>query len=283
MKKEIIMTGRTVDEAVELACKELEVARENVNVEILEMSKKAFFGLKVTPAKVKVTFEKTKGDMAAEYIEEILTAMGISAQIEVENTDDGALIKLEGDDLGVIIGRRGETLDALQYLASIVANRSEGDYFRITIDSGNFREKREATLKNLAAKISAQALRTGRSVTLEPMNPYERRIIHSAVQEIEGVVSTSKGEEPHRCVVVSPTNPKKHNDRRRSDRDNRRGGYRKNSFNRGAQRRSFDDNSEANTKREAESYNDEYSEHESVPVVDNNDSPQTSLYSKIEL
>ena len=280
MKKEIVMSGKNVDEAVELACQELGVSRDSVEIEILELPKKAFFGLKVTPAKVKVTFEKTKGDLAAEYIDEILKAMGVSAQINVENTEDGALIKLEGDDLGVIIGRRGETLDALQYLASLVANRSEGDYFRITIDSGNFREKREATLKNLAAKISAQALRTGRSVTLEPMNPYERRIIHSAVQNIDGVVSTSSGEEPHRCVIVSPTNPKKFNDRRR---DRRQGGQRKGSDFKNSKRRNFNDEKRERREERVNQENTEYNDHPSVPVVDNNDSPNSPLYSKIEL
>ena len=282
MKKEVVMTGKNVEEAVELACRELGASRDSVQVEIIELQKKAFFGLKVTPAKVRVTFERTKGDLAAEYVSDILKAMDITAEIKVESTDDGALIKLEGEDLGVIIGRRGETIDAIQYLASLVANRGEGEYFRITIDSGNFREKREATLKNLAAKIAAQAIRTGRSVTLEPMNPYERRIIHSEVQNIEGVVSTSRGDEPHRCVVVSPTNPRRYNNDRRRDRRNSSGGPKKNgSFNRGAKRRSCNDGQRVddirNDVKPAEK------EASDLAVHDNDISNESPLYSKIEL
>lgn len=116
---------------------------------------------------------------------------------------------LTGDGLGVLIGRRGETLDALQYLSGLVANRMEGEYFRITIDSGNYREKRERTLELLAKKLSSQVLKNGRSMTLEPMNPYERRIIHATVQNIDGVSSSSIGEEPNRRVVISSANSRR--------------------------------------------------------------------------
>lgn len=272
MKKEIVMTGRNVEEAVALACEELGVSRDSVEVEVIELQKKSFFGLKVTPAKVKVTFEQTKGDLAAEYVGEILEAMGVKAEITVENTDDGALIKLEGDALGVIIGRRGETLDALQYLASLVANRSEGDYFRITIDSGNFREKREVTLKNLASKIASQAIRTGRSVTLEPMNPYERRIIHATVSEFEGVSSKSVGEDPNRKVVVMSDNPRRSGGRGngRNNRGGRGGNYR------GRERRDYDNRPESGEKsgEPAQKINDE----EYFKLLDKNGS-----YGKIEL
>ena len=138
--------------------------------------------------------------------------MGLDqVQIDVTETENCANITLSGDGLGVLIGRRGETLDALQYLAGLVANRLEGDYYRIVVDSGNYREKREKTLENLAKKLSSQVIRTGRSVTLEPMNPYERRVIHATIQGIDGVTSSSIGEEPSRRVVISSTNPVKKN------------------------------------------------------------------------
>ena len=126
--------------------------------------------------------------------------------IDVEMKEDSAILTLVGENLGILIGRHGETLDALQYLTSLVCNRVEGSYFRITLDCGNYREKREEALKELAKKISVKVKRTGRSQTLEPMNPYERRIIHAVLTDIDGVTSKSKGEEPYRRVVVISTN-----------------------------------------------------------------------------
>lgn len=149
-----------------------------------------------------------KARTAADYVKSVLGEMGVAAEISIAYTDNGIVMRLSGEGLGVIIGRRGETLDALQYLSGLVANRQEGDYMRVTIDSGNYREKRERTLQQLARKLSNSAIRYGRPSTLEPMNPYERRIIHSTVSGIEGVTSSSIGEEPNRRVVISPTNPR---------------------------------------------------------------------------
>ena len=206
MKKEFIQTGRTVDEATQLACEALGVNREDIEVQILELPKKGLFGNLKVPAKISVTYEVSKVKTAVQYIEDILNHMGIKDfEIKVTEEEESAQISLEGPDLGVVIGRRGETLDAIQYLCSLVANRDSGEYFRITIDSGDFRQKREKTLENLAKKLAHNALKSGRSITLEPMNPYERRIIHSAVGKINGVTSTSIGEEPNRRVVISST------------------------------------------------------------------------------
>ena len=145
-----------------------------------------------------------KAKAAADYVHNVLEEIGVTAEITVAFTENGILLRLTGEGLGVVIGRRGETLDALQYLSGLVANRLEGDYMRVTIDSGNYREKREHTLEQLAKKLSASAIRYGRPSTLEPMNPYERRIIHSTVSNIEGVSSSSVGEEPNRRVVITP-------------------------------------------------------------------------------
>lgn len=147
---------------------------------------------------------REKTEKAAAYLAEIMRAMGFET-IEVTPAyySENVCLKLGGAQLGVVIGRRGETLDALQYLTSLVANRGEGEYIRVNIDSGNYREKREKTLTALARKLALQAVRTGKSTTLEPMNPYERRVIHGAVSQIRGAVSTSIGADPNRRVVIS--------------------------------------------------------------------------------
>ena len=150
------------------------------------------------PAEEKRVYDLgNKPEVAAEYVKNILLAMGLD-QITVTHTvkDNVLNIKLEGD------------VDALQYLAGLTANRGEGDYMRIVIDSGNYRDKRRGTLEQLAKKLANGVIKTGRSTTLEPMNPYERRIIHSTIAEIKGVTSASTGEEPNRCVVISSTEPK---------------------------------------------------------------------------
>lgn len=228
--KEAIGTGKTVDDAINKGCEELGLTREAVQFEILELPKKGFFGLSTSPAKVRVFVEKSKVDAAVEYVTEILEVMGVHANITVKQEGSNAELLLEGEGLGVIIGRRGETLDALQYLSGLVANRLEGDYVKITLDSGNYREKREKTIEALAIKIAKNAVKTGRSSTLEPMNSYERRIIHAAVSQIEGATSASIGEEPNRRVVISSTNPRKYPPREggrgRNDRRPGRGGNR---------------------------------------------------------
>ena len=212
MNREVIATGRTVDEALDKAYEQLGISRDEAQFEILDLPKKGFLGLGASPSKVRVFIEVSKAQCAVDYLQSIFHQMGLDqVQIDVTETENCANITLSGDGLGVLIGRRGETLDALQYLAGLVANRLEGDYYRIVVDSGNYREKREKTLENLAKKLSSQVIRTDRSVTLEPMNPYERRVIHATIQGIDGVTSSSIGEEPSRRVVISSTNPVKKN------------------------------------------------------------------------
>lgn len=208
--KEIIMTGKTVELAIEEACRELGVSRDNIDFEIIDMPKKGFLGLKSYPAKVRVTVQEDKAAVAVAYVESILRAMGATTfTLESSQEGENLNITLKGEDLGFVIGRRGETIDAIQYLAGLAVNRLEGDYLRITIDSGNFREKREKTLESLARRLARNVVKSGRSVTLEPMNPYERRIIHSTVATVEGATSASTGEEPNRRVVISSLNPVK--------------------------------------------------------------------------
>ena len=232
--KEIITTGKTVDLAIEEACRQLQTAREKVEFEIIDLPKKGLFGLKTYPAKVRVFVKENKEEMAVEYITAVLKAMGAQDFTAEANRDGENLnITLKGDDLGFVIGRRGETIDAIQYLASLAVNRLDGDYMRITIDSGNFREKREKTLESLARRLARNVVKSGRSMTLEPMNPYERRIIHATVATVEGATSSSIGEEPNRRVVISSTNPvKKYNNNYKGKKkpyNNGKGGYRQNS------------------------------------------------------
>lgn len=206
--KEIIETGRTVEEAIKKGRQA--IGNEDALFEIIETPRKGFLGLKMYPAKVRVYMEEGKDQMAITYLHGVLDAMGAhNFNITEKMVGENLSLTLEGDDLGFIIGRRGETLDALQYITSLVVNRMEGDYMRVTIDSGNFRENREKTLEGLARRLARNTVKTGRSVTLEAMNPYERRIIHATVSTVEGAGSSSIGEEPNRRVVIHATNPKR--------------------------------------------------------------------------
>lgn len=146
--------------------------------------------------------EKKVVENGKAYLEKVLKGMNVDATLSAGKGESGLEILIEGKDLGVVVGRRGETLDALQYLTILAANRKESGYNRITLNTGNYREKRNATLISLAERMANQSIRQGRNVTLEPMNPYERRIIHTAVQNIKGVTSWSVGDEPNRRVVI---------------------------------------------------------------------------------
>ena len=207
MIKEAIGTADTLEEAKELACRELNADESSdIQFEVLQMPEKKKLGLfGGCPAKVRAYIEVTPISVAEDYLRKVLECMGTQdVEITAQKTDDGAVFTVEGDDVGHIIGRRGETLDALQYLCGLVANHVDGSYFRVTIDAGNYREKREKTLENLGRKHGILAARKGIRHSFEPMNPYERRIIHTAVQEIDGATSWSEGENQDRHVVIGP-------------------------------------------------------------------------------
>ena len=238
--KEAIGTGNTVEEAFEAACKELGVESHEAEFEILEMPVKKTFGLfGGNPAKVRAYVKDSPADAAAQYLKNILSNMGLSnVQFDIQEEESGALISLSGEDVGFIIGHRGETLDALQYLAGLVANHIENTYFRITLDIGNYREKRKDTLEVLGKKIANKAVKSGRNCSLEPMNPYERRIIHTAVQTVEGAKSWSEGEDLNRHVVIGPVDGERPQPRkpyhsrgpRKPYGDKSRGDYHKNNY-----------------------------------------------------
>ena len=305
-------TGKTVDEARAKACALLGVQAEDMNVsyEVLEMPQKTgFLGLKLTPAKVRVSVEEpdapkapeapaaeapapapveekvevpaapaaeeaapaeepkaeeaapvaeaapaeeaeevevpinieenSKVKAAVEYLQEVITRMGVNdVTFSAVQKGEATIIRLDGEKLGALIGRRGETMESLSYLASLVANRLEGDYIKLGLDVAGYRDKRESNLTALAQRIGAKVRKTGRSFAMEPMNPYERRIIHSAIGKMEGVRSESKGEGRDRRVVIYSTAPDAQTDNTYGERrprgngrrngGNRNGGYRGN-------------------------------------------------------
>lgn len=255
MKK--IYTGKSLDELKALAIseiKELGVDEADIKITVVEEPVKKLFGKK-GDYKIEVEFETVteaapaaadetapaeaaeaapavtdadhteKVAMAAAYLEKVLTALGVEDfKVNIIEKEDITVLDIVGEKLGIVIGRRGETLDSLQYLAILASNRHDEPYCRITVDCNGYRDKREETLKSLAERTANKVLRQGRRITLEPMNPYERRIIHSKVAEIEGVYSNSIGEEPYRKVVISASQPHRDNNRRNDRKGGRRNG-----------------------------------------------------------
>lgn len=202
--KVIEMTGRTVEEALKNALNELKVTEDKIEVEVLDAGNKGFFNLiGARPAKIRVKVKRDYMYEAKTFIRDVLDHMGVRAEIRVKEENNIVKVSLTGPDMGILIGYRGETLDSLQYLISLVVNKGhEMEYKRVILDTENYRTKREETLKRLARRIAEKVRRTGRFVKLEPMNPYERRIIHSALQNDFYVNTYSEGEEPFRRVVV---------------------------------------------------------------------------------
>lgn len=230
MNREAIATGATVEEARAKACEMLgvETYDDNVDFEIIEMQSKKILGLfGGHPAKVRVFVKTTPAQAAAEYLDSIIKAMGLNdIQMNVEEKEKNVInIEITGEDVGSVIGRRGETLDALQYLTCLVANHVDNSYCRVTINTGDYREKREKTLEILGRKLGIKAAKTGKKSSLEPMNPYERRIIHTAVQKVNGAISWSEGENINRHVVIGPDPKNKGNYRNNRQGNNNRRPY----------------------------------------------------------
>ena len=219
MLREAICTGATVEEAKEAACRELgvETYDDRIEFEILEMQAKKVLGLfGGRPAKVKVTLKLSAAQAAEDYIRNIINCMDLhDISLSTTEADNIITIDIEGEDVGFIIGRRGETMDALQYLACLAANHVDPSYKRVVINTGDYREKREKTLESLGRRLAIKAAKTGRKSSLEPMNPYERRIIHTAVQKVNGATSWSEGENMNRHVVIGPDGKREFNNRDR--------------------------------------------------------------------
>ena len=202
--KKIETSGKTVEEAIENGLKELHVKRDKVNIEIVEMGSKGIFGFGSKPAKVRLSINHDYETVARGFLGDIFDKMGIKPEIVIKDSGDIINVTLSGPQMGILIGYRGETLDALQYLLSLVVNRQNKDveYKKVILDTENYRQKREETLIRLANRLAYKARRYNKSITLEPMNPYERRIIHSALQDHPDVGTHSEGDEPYRKVVI---------------------------------------------------------------------------------
>ncbi len=275
MIKEAFGTGATLDEAKDAALRALEAPEDaDVKYEVIERPKAKVLGIfGGSPAKMRAfyEFEDDPFAKAKDYVLNILKNLGVEeAEISVEADEEDVRISIScGDDYGSVIGRRGETLDAIQYLTRLVINRGSEEYKRVSINVGNYREKRESTLRALAQKNAAKVRKYGRNVVLEPMNPYERRIIHTTVQEIEGVTSHSVGSDGDRKVVITleegvkPTHGGGYNKGRGGYNKGGRGGYR--GGNRGGYNRS------------------ESSEAPSAPARAPRSDSAGSLYGKIEI
>ncbi len=207
MAYSIEKTGKSVQEAISAALTELNLSQEDVDIEVLDEGNKGIFGIigsKV--AKIRATVkevEASRGDIASDFLYTILNNMGVEADISVNEDEESIVVDINGDDIGIIIGRRGETMDSLQYLTSLVINKGYNDYKRVILNVENYRQKREETLVKLANRLAEKVVKYKKPVTLEPMNPYERRIIHSTLQGHRQVETYSTGEEPKRKVVIT--------------------------------------------------------------------------------
>jgi spoIIIJ-associated protein len=197
-------TGKTVEEALKNALMKLNVERDKVEVEVLDEGNKGFLNfIGVRPAKVRVKVKRDYINEARIFLKNVLEKIRVNAEIKIKEENNVIKIYLTGSDMGILIGYRGETLDAIQYLLSLVINKNHDmEYKRVILDTENYRAKREETLRRLARKVAEKVKRTGRVVKLEPMNPYERRVIHSALQNDLYVNTYSEGQEPFRRVVV---------------------------------------------------------------------------------
>ncbi len=196
--------AKTKDEALTNASLEFGCPIESIEYEVVSEASKGFIGIGAKPCIIKARKKKTFVDEIEEYIASMLDAMGIEAKINIDYDDiEGEMnIDLEGSDMGILIGKRGQTLDALQYLIRLAVNKKSESYIKVKLDTENYRARRKETLENLAKNIAFKVKRTKRSFALEPMNPYERRIIHSTLQNDKYVATKSEGEDPYRKVIV---------------------------------------------------------------------------------
>ena len=205
MLKQVTETEKTVEAAVRAACEKLGVTEDEVDYTVIEEPKKGILGIGACDAKVEVTLKDTPAVRAVDFIEKLLENMELTANVTVtEKDDEGVCIAVDGDSLGLLIGRRGDVLDSLQYLATIAANRGRSGFYRVNVDVRGYREKRAETLRGVARRMSEKVLKYKKSFALEPMNAYERRIIHAECQNIEGVTTRSVGDGADRKVIISP-------------------------------------------------------------------------------
>ncbi len=201
----IEVSAKTVSDAITEACQKFGVTSDKLDYQVVEEGSNGFLGIGSKPAVIKAAVKCSVEDNAKTFLNDVFGAMNMTVVVDVKyNEDDRTMdIDLSGDEMGILIGKRGQTLDSLQYLVSLVVNKDSDNYIRVKVDTENYRQRRKETLENLARNIAYKVKRTKRPASLEPMNPSERRIIHSALQNDKYVSTHSEGEEPFRHVVVT--------------------------------------------------------------------------------
>ncbi|WP_246944314.1 RNA-binding cell elongation regulator Jag/EloR [Bacillus pinisoli] len=206
--KEITATGHSVDEALQTALAQLQAKRDEVDIEVVDEGKKGFlglFGARLSVVKVKVKVNPIKE--AKQFIENVIRKMGIQVEVVTSEKDREVTFQLTGKDIALLIGKRGQTLNSLQYLAQLVFNRHTNQFTTIIIDAENYRSRRKETLEVLAGRLADKAIKTGKEVSLEPMPSFERKIIHATLIKNKKVKTFSTGEEPYRHLVITPKKP----------------------------------------------------------------------------
>lgn len=233
-------TAKTVDEALTEALIKLETTSDQVEYEVIEKESNGFLGMFSKPAKIRVCKKESVEEIVTNFLNKLFSCMGIEVELVIEyKEEEGEMdIELKGEDMGLLIGKRGQTLDSIQYLTSLVANKDLEDYVKIKMDTENYRQRRKETIENLAKNIAGKVKKTRKPMHLEPMNPYERRIIHAVLQNDKYIETYSEGEEPFRKVVVTVSKeyanmpPRRNNNYRRknnfNNHNNRRKSYNKN-------------------------------------------------------
>lgn len=203
--KEIEIIGKTVEDALNSALLRLGVSKDKINYEVIDEGSKGFLGIFGSkPAKIKVFIKKDPVEALVRFLKEVTIAMGLVVEVEVEDKDRAINVNIKGENLGILIGRRGETLDALQYLTNLVVNKNSETKQRVILDIEGYRNRRKLTLQQLALKLAEKAKKRGKSIVLEPMNAQERKVIHAALQSRNDIYTFSEGEEPYRKIIIAP-------------------------------------------------------------------------------
>ena len=201
----IEVSAKTIDDAITEACQKLTVTSDKLEYTVVDEGSSGFLGIGAKPVVIKAKVKNSVPDNAKNFLKEVFDAMDLVVSVDAKYDEENRNldVELNGDEMGVLIGKRGQTLDSLQYLVSLVVNKDSEEYIRVKVDTEDYRRRRKETLENLAKNIAYKVKRTKKSVSLEPMNPYERRVIHSALQNDKYVTTHSEGEEPFRRVVVT--------------------------------------------------------------------------------
>ncbi|MDP4552977.1 RNA-binding cell elongation regulator Jag/EloR [Alkalihalobacillus macyae] len=204
--RSVTVTGKTIEEATKDALNQIGTVQENVEIEVLEEPKKGFLGFGGKPARIKVTKKLDIMEQTSTFLQEVISNMGVEASIEGRREDRDLYFTLSGEKIAILIGKRGQTLNSLQYLTNLAANRFSDRFVRVVLDAENYRERREETLKKLADRLADKAMVTKRDIQLEPMPSLERKVIHLYLKDKKGISTHSDGNDPHRRVVIVPRN-----------------------------------------------------------------------------